>query len=332
MTRTITSGDFLADRRYAYAQACLDEGDPDGAAEMAEQALEIAPRFAPAWFLLGRAREARYAAGGRTIDHHASLRAYAAALDMDPDDVQGARLALVRIGAGAAATAISPGYVRALFDAYAPRFDRHLVDGLGYRGHDLVAQALLSPILVATGETPNGLGRVIDLGCGTGLVGAALGSRPEHLTGIDLSPAMLSLAARRGLYDSLVEGELISVLGETDAETADAVTAADVLIYVSDVAGLFAQVVRVLRPGGRFAFTIQSHPGDGVRLGPDARYAHGDALVRETLTGAGLTIVANEAASLRRENGVDVPGRVVVACKGGGSRSRLPPCQGGFHG
>ncbi|TXM93376.1 tetratricopeptide repeat protein, partial [Methylobacterium sp. WL116] len=57
------SGDLLADRRFAYAEACLAEGDCVGAAEMAEQALERAPRFAAAWVLLGRAREARYAAG-----------------------------------------------------------------------------------------------------------------------------------------------------------------------------------------------------------------------------------------------------------------------------
>ncbi|TXN66076.1 tetratricopeptide repeat protein, partial [Methylobacterium sp. WL6] len=51
------SGDLLADRRFAYAEACLAEGDCVGAAEMAEQALERAPRFAAAWVLLGQARE-----------------------------------------------------------------------------------------------------------------------------------------------------------------------------------------------------------------------------------------------------------------------------------
>lgn len=308
MSRTITSGDLRADRRYAYAQGCLDDGDPDAAAEMAEQALEIAPRFAPAWFLLGRAREGRYAQSGRASDHHAALRAYASALDLDPEDAQGARLALVRIGAGEAASAISPGYVRALFDAYAPRFDRHLVEGLSYRGHTLVADALEAS---AGPATP--LGWVIDLGCGTGLVGAALAGRAQFLTGIDLSPGMLAEAGRRGGYHRLVEGELVAALGAEPPASADCVTAADVMIYVGDFAGVVSGSARVLRPGGRFAFTVQSHPGDGLILGADARYAHGDALVRETLAGAGLALERAEPAVVRRENGADVPGQVIVA-------------------
>ncbi|MCJ2044686.1 methyltransferase domain-containing protein [Methylobacterium sp. J-078] len=320
MSHTITSGDLRADRRYDYAQGCLDDGDPDAAAEMAEQTLEIAPRFAPAWFLLGRARETRYLRGGQAGDHHAALRAYAAALDIDPEDAQGARLALVRIGAGDAVTAISPGYVRALFDAYAPRFDRHLVEGLSYRGHGLVVDALDA---VAGPGAP--LGRVIDLGCGTGLVGAALAGRPEHLTGIDLSPGMLAEAGRRGLYHRLVEGELIAALAAEDPDSADCVTAADVMIYVGDVLGMVSGSARVLRAGGRFAFTVQSHSGDGLILGPDARYAHGDALVRETLAAAGLDLERFAPAVARRENGVDVPGRVIVARRPDRSRFRCRP-------
>jgi predicted TPR repeat methyltransferase len=308
MSRTITSGDLRADRRYAYAQGCLDEGNPDGAAEMAKQTLEIAPRFAPAWFLLGLAREARYAKGGQASDHHAALRAYANALDIDPEDAQGARLALVRIGAGDAITAISPGYVRALFDAYAPRFDRHLVEGLCYRGHALVAEALDA---AAGPATP--LGRVIDLGCGTGLVGAALAGRPAHLTGIDLSPGMLAEAGRRGCYHRLVEGELVAALAAEPAASADCVTAADVMIYVGDFSGMVSGSARVLRRGGRFAFTVQSHAGDGLILGADARYAHGEALVQETLAAAGLSREFAQPAVVRRENGADVPGRVIVA-------------------
>ena len=57
MASQLSSGDILADRRYRYAEACLDEGDHAAAADLAEQVLEITPRYAPAWLLLGRARE-----------------------------------------------------------------------------------------------------------------------------------------------------------------------------------------------------------------------------------------------------------------------------------
>jgi predicted TPR repeat methyltransferase len=308
MSRPSGSGDYLADRRYAYAEACLAEGDAGAAAEMAEQALEIAPRYAPAWFLLGRAREARHRAGGDLGDHHAALRAYAAALDLDPDDAQGARMALVRMGEGSPVGAISPAYIRALFDAYAPRFERHLVDDLGYRAHALIVAAL-----DALPDAPVVHGDVLDLGCGTGLVGAALGARARRLTGIDLSPLMLAQAARGKRYARLVEGDLVTGLGAEPAASIDLVTAADVMIYVGALTDVLAGAARVLRPGGHLAFSVQSHAGDGLVLGADARYAHGDALVRDAVARAGLTLLALEPATLRHERGVAVPGRIVVA-------------------
>lgn len=48
MIRQRSSGDLLADRRYAYAEALLTEGDAAAAIELAEQALERAPDFVPA--------------------------------------------------------------------------------------------------------------------------------------------------------------------------------------------------------------------------------------------------------------------------------------------
>ncbi|MDO9425329.1 MAG: methyltransferase domain-containing protein [Methylobacterium sp.] len=308
MSRPSGSGEFLADRRYAYAESCLAEGDALGAAEMAEQTLEIAPRYAPAWFLLGRAREARYVSHGDLRDHHAALRAYAAALDLDPDDNQGARLALAQIGDGGVLAAISPAYVRTLFDAYAARFERHLVDDLAYRAPELMVAAL-----DALPEAPAAYESVLDLGCGTGLMGAALGDRARHLTGIDLSPLMLAEAARGKRYARLVEGDLVAgIMAEAEAAT-DLVTAADVMIYVGALTGLLAGAVRVLRPNGRLAFSVQSHAGDGLVLGADARYAHGDALVRDAVARAGLSLDHLEPATLRRERGLPVPGRIVVA-------------------
>jgi predicted TPR repeat methyltransferase len=302
------SGDLLADRRYAYAEACLAEGDAQAAIEMAEQTLEIAPRYAPAWFLLGRAREVRHRAGGDPADHHAALRAYAAALDLDPDDTQGARMALAQIGEGSLLGAISPAYIRALFDAYAPRFERHLVDDLGYRAHELIVAAL-----DALPEAPAGYDDGLDLGCGTGLVGAALGDRARRLTGFDLSPLMLAQAARGKRYTRLVEGDCIAGLAAEPAASTDLVTAADVMIYVGALTGLVEGAARVLRPGGLLAFSVQSHAGGGLVLGADARYAHGDALVRDDVARAGLTLLCLEPATLRRERGLAVPGRIVVA-------------------
>ena len=301
-----SSGDLLADRRYAWAEAALAEGDAAAAADLAEQVLELAPRYAPAWFLLGRAREALPGeAAGR-----AAINAYACALDIDPDDALGARLRVARLGDGSGvAGAIGAGYVRALFDAYAPRFERHLVEGLGYRGPALIRAALEA----AVAPGPLRFGRVLDLGCGTGLMARALDGCCEAVVGVDLSPGMLREAGRTGLYARLAEDDLTAFLAGEAPGSADLVVAADVLVYVADLAPVIAAAAQALAPGGLLAFTLQSQPGAGVVLGEDARYAHGEMVARETVAAAGLSPVCFEAVSTRRDRDAEVPGWLVIA-------------------
>ena len=304
MTPTLhSSGDLLADRRYAWAEAALAEGDARAAADLAEQALELAPRYAPAWFLLGRARENLPGEAAR----HGALNAYACALDIDPDDALGSRLRVARLGGGQAEGAIGPGYVRALFDAYAPRFERHLVEGLGYRGPALIRAALEAE------ARPLRFGRVLDVGCGTGLMARALAGCCDAVVGVDLSPGMLAEARRTGLYARLAEEDLTRFLAAEPEAAADLVVAADVLVYVADLAPVLAAAARALVPGGLLACTLQSHPGEGVVLGDDARYAHGEAGLRAAVAAAAFSLLRLDAVSTRRDREAEVPGWLVIA-------------------
>lgn len=303
-----SSGDLLADRRYVYAEACLAEGDAAGAAEMAEQVIERVPRYAPAWLLLGRARECLHEAGGGAEILHAACAAYETARGLDPEDRIGAGLHGARL-AGRGGD-LSRAYVRALFEGYAGRFEGHLVQGLGYCGPDLMRAAL-----DALPEAPQHFAAALDLGCGTGLMGQAVRDRADTLAGVDLSPAMLRLARAKGLYDRLEEGDLAAFLEAEPESSADLCLAADVFIYLADLAPVLAGIARVLRPGGWAAFTVQSHDGEGVVLGADGRYAHADALVERAAERAGLSVRLREPAAIRRERGRDVPGRIFVLRK-----------------
>ncbi|GJD37159.1 class I SAM-dependent DNA methyltransferase [Methylobacterium aerolatum] len=293
-----SSGDLLADRRYRYAEACLAEGDAAACADLAGQAIEIAPRFAAAWLLLGRAREALSA----TADARA---AYEAARRLDPADTLGAGLHLARLGDDGRG-ALTPAYIRALFDGYAPRFEHHLVEGLHYVGPALVAGVLP--------EEPAIFPAVLDLGCGTGLAGAALRGRAGHLTGVDLSPAMLARARTKGCYHRLVEAELGAFLAGEPPGSADLCVAADVFIYCADLRPVLAGIARVLRPGGWAAFTVQSPSSEGEDplLGADGRHAHPDAHLRAAAAGADLALRVTKEAAVRTEKGVPVPGRVLA--------------------
>ncbi|WP_445501307.1 methyltransferase domain-containing protein [Microvirga sp. G4-2] len=298
-----SSGDVLADRRYEYAGAAFDERDFEAAADLARQVLELAPRFAPAHALLGRAA-AELGLQGEAVD---ALRR---ALELEPEDVLGVRLDLARLGALPPDEAMTDSYVRALFDEYAPKFDRHLTKSLGYRGPELIADALRRACSRQIRDDRFGL--TLDLGCGTGLMGQALGGLCEALVGVDLSPRMLEKAAKTKLYDELHQGELVSFLkGRADAR-ADLVVAADVFVYMAALDDAFREARRVLKREGLFAFTVQAHEGEGFLLGTDARYAHSESYLRKLAEENGFATVILERVSTREDRGVPVPGSLVV--------------------
>ena len=307
-----SSGDLLADRRYAYAEASLKEGDHVAAVDLARQVIDIAPRFAPAWFLLGEAREAQYRAAGSVDEgveaYREALKAYDMALLYDPDDVQGARLRLAALGTGDPLEAMSDGYVRRLFDDYAIRFDRHLTASLKYRAPEI----LLGAVRRAAGARGFRFERALDLGCGTGLAGEVFRPVCGHLAGVDLSAEMIEKARRKKLYDELDEAELVAWLAARPAASADLVLAADVFVYLGDLRPVFAEVARILAGDGLFAFTVQAHAGRGVLLGEDLRYAHAEDHLGDLAEEAGLRVALSEPAVTREDRGLPVPGRVLV--------------------
>ncbi|RTM06064.1 MAG: SAM-dependent methyltransferase, partial [Bradyrhizobiaceae bacterium] len=52
-----TSGDLMADRRFEFARDLQLKGDLPAAADLIEQAIELAPNFTSAWFTLGEIRQ-----------------------------------------------------------------------------------------------------------------------------------------------------------------------------------------------------------------------------------------------------------------------------------
>jgi predicted TPR repeat methyltransferase len=295
----LASGDLIAERRFAYAKAAADERDFSAAAELCEQALERAPRWAAAWFALGEARE-------KLGDLDAAGRAFRMSLAADPADAQGAMARLALIGRADAPGVLPQAYVARLFDDYAPRFDKHLVEKLGYRAPALIADALSA---VAPGRR-FALG--LDLGCGTGLMGEALRGRVDHLTGVDLSPGMIAKARERGLYDELIVSDAAVLLTPERGQAFDLIVAADSLVYIGDLKPLFAAAATALTAGGLFAFSVETCADDGFRLEPTMRFAHSRRYVEATGHAAALRPRLIRSASTRREAGADVPGLICV--------------------
>jgi SAM-dependent methyltransferase len=140
-------------------------------------------------------------------------------------------------------------------------------------------------LAAATGLEPST--RVLDLGCGIGgparYLAATFGCR---VTGIDLSPSFIDaatyLTARCGLSDRVTfeVGDALHLPFEDDAF--DVVFLQHVAMNIEDRMALYAEVRRVLTPGGRFAtYDLVLRNGDVVYPAPWARDASTSFLLSE---------------------------------------------------
>jgi predicted TPR repeat methyltransferase len=301
----LSSGDLIADRRYDFARDLQLRGDLPAAADLLQQAVELAPNFASAWFTLG---EIRQQLGARD----AAVDAFREARRADPQDRHGATVRLMQLGAEPL-SAMPATYVQSLFDQYAPRFEDALLNDLHYRGPSLLFKAVLAVRNAA--KKPAFFRRGIDLGCGTGLGAAAFAKNVDRFIGIDLSPGMIEKARASGLYAELEVADMVAGLVRQGDASADFILAADAMVYVAELAPVLAEAHRVLAPGGLLAFTTETHPGEGVILGEGLRYAHAPAHVREAIASANLKLALLQEASPRDESNVPVPGLVVIATK-----------------
>jgi predicted TPR repeat methyltransferase len=300
-----SSGDVIADRRADYARMLAEQGDHAAAAELMDQALELAPHWAAGWDLLGSYQD-------KAGNVAAAIAAWRRLEALDDDGVFGARLKLAAYNAGPAGEGTAVGYVEALFDQYAAKFEESLVGKLGYRVPDLLDD-LVEEEMERLGLA--GFERALDLGCGTGLMGEKLRAKVSFLEGVDISAAMIAETARKGIYDSLSKAELVATLNARRAD-ADLVTAADVLIYCGALQPILAALLPAMRAGGLVAFSLEAHDGEEeLFLRPSLRYAHGVEAARNALLLAGLDVLRFETAVLRFDRGAPITGILVVARK-----------------
>ncbi|TCC25105.1 class I SAM-dependent methyltransferase [Kribbella speibonae] len=113
--------------------------------------------------------------------------------------------------------------------------------------------------------------RVLDVGCGSGPLMAALGDKGAIVSGFDLSASMIELAHRRlGEDADLTVADLAKPLPYDDAAFDDVVGSL-VLHYLKDWTEPLAELRRVLKPGGRLILSL-NHPFVYTALNPDGEY------------------------------------------------------------
>lgn len=200
--------------------------------------------------------------------------------------------------------------IRPMFDNMAEFYDLHMVRSLKYQLPKQVGDQILA-------RYPEKKINVLDLGCGTGLLGVCLGRLDGALVGVDLSVKMIEQAARHNVYDRFHTVNLHDALRETPGDLYQVIAALDVFIYAGDVTEAIPNAARVLAPGGMLIFSFETAPEQGADLvlQPSGRYAHKRSHIEALCKTAGFASVEVRDTELREENHQPVNGFVVTACK-----------------
>jgi predicted TPR repeat methyltransferase len=140
-----------------------------------------------------------------------------------------------------------PREVADRYDGWAPSYDEDLA-AWSYQAPATVADIVLT-------RQPSA-GSLLDVGCGTGLVGQALRARgfAGRILGLDISQESLEVARRNGAYDALDPADLQQRLPRDD-DSVDALVCVGVMTYLPDVEAVWREFARVVRSRGLIVAT-----------------------------------------------------------------------------
>lgn len=307
MTRNLRSGDITADRRAEYAKMLSENGDHAAGADLMAQALDLVPGWAAGWFQLSEIAE-------KAGEKERAVQALRKTMELDKTDMFGATLKIARLE-GKVPPLPPSAYIAQMFNDYADRFDEVLVEKLNY-----TIPAKLAALIGRHVGTGHKFFDAVDLGCGTGLLGAEIVTNCYRLEGYDIADSMLAKAAAKKIYNHLGRAD-ISLPPEQSGlfgspRRADLVSAADVMMYLGDLKAAFANVAALIKPDGIFAFSVEKAPDEaGFELRTSLRYAHSETHVATLLAANGMETLATEETVIRTDAGEPITGLLFLARK-----------------
>lgn len=261
-----------------------------------KEAISIRPRYAEAFIGMGNAH--------RQLEEYEEARAaFRIAISIRPnDEIAKHMIAALEGQTNAKAPA---KYVEDLFDEYASNFENSLLYDLDYKTPQVLAEILGQQSKSKT------LGKVLDLGCGTGLVGEELRGTCDYLEGIDLSQSMLDLALSKNVYDKLSKCEIIEYLNHKNLEF-DYFIAADVFVYFGDLSEVFEIIKSKSKHTAKLIFTTEHSVGPDYFLQKTGRYSHSKRYVELLCNKFGWQISHFSKFDLRKEKQNYIEGALYV--------------------
>jgi|GEM_PF-4959204 len=198
-------------------------------------------------------------------------------------------------------------YAEELFDRYADFFEAHLVDTLNYQVPFIIKEKLKY-------LNPPRSSKVLDLGCGTGLLGKTVVDMFPSLVGVDISANMIAEARKKEIYTTLHTKDINEFLSKNEQEF-DLIIAPDVFIYIGDLKTIFSRVKTILKNNGYYIFTIEDDSNINTvdfQLGKSGRFSHTIKYVDSLCKENGFEIVDKEQIILREENKIGQEGIIYI--------------------
>lgn len=299
-------------------------GNVQKAIEHFKTATEIDPSFLPAHHNLGNALL-------NSNKPQEALQAFKKVIQLDPSHPVGHLVAAL---SGDTTNTANTQYIQSLFDKYAENFEQSLVQELKYDAYlvisnilkDLKKNANIDNTADSTGAAVSNNGAtekswsILDLGCGTGLVGQELESIASQLVGVDLSQKMLDICAQRNVYTKLIKEDLLQMMSAQSPSVFDCVTCADVFVYIGRLEELTQQINKVSKTGAYFAFSVESleqspynsNPQQQFHLQENGRYVHSKNYLQSLASNNGFKILECINRQIRVEKGVAVMGYIMI--------------------
>lgn len=187
-------------------------------------------------------------------------------------------------------------YNRLLFDSFAENYE-NVLHNINYAVVDKIAEI-----------APDLNGKILDLGCGTGLIGLKLKNPDNTFYGVDLSKAMLQKANQKNVYKVLEQADAVAYLQQHKNEFS-AIVAADVFCYFGNLEKLLKEAAPT-----KIIFSIESDlQTENYKIQPNGRYKHNLLYVENILKSVGYTNIKSYPLVLRKENNKNVDGLIFTA-------------------
>ena len=286
-TKALSINPYDAGAHNNMGNALKAQGKLEQAIQSYKKMLSIKSDYAEAHFNIGIALREQ----GKLEE---AIEAYNKALSIKPD--YGSAKHMLSALTGNTTKAPPREYVENLFDLYSQRFESSLVSELGYKIPKLIKDILVEP------DRNVSLGSVLDLGCGTGLLGAEIRKYSSKLEGIDVSNNMLEIATKKNVYDKLSHLDITEYLYSEPLDF-DYYIALDVFIYVGDLTEIFRLIKSRNKQSGHLVFSTEHTELDGYHILKSGRYSHSKSYIESLCVEFEYNISYFSTVNLRKEKG-----------------------------